>query len=100
MIKGKHYFLCKKLERGYVIVFDYRLNDCYNKGDDLVLQYRDKEMTISYADLKKKALKFSRMIYQSQFSGGRSYGVYHFKWQPTEEKIIKMPTLFDKVDIK
>lgn len=96
----KHYFECKKLDKGYVIVFDYRFQECYDKGQDLVLKYRNDEMIIPHNELKKKALKLSRMTFVSQFSGGRTYGVYHFKWEP-EKKEKKQQELFEnkKVEI-
>lgn len=70
-----------------VIIFDYRLNECYNKGDDLVLAYKNREMLIKHSDLKKKALLIDKRIYPSQFK--KPYKFYHFKWEPTDEEEIK-----------
>lgn len=82
---SKHYFECKKLDNRMVIVYDYRLNQCYNAGDDLVLRYKNREMTVPHAELKQRAKKLSNIKYQSHF-GGEQYGVYHFKWQPDPER--------------
>jgi hypothetical protein len=95
---GLHYFECKKLEKGMVIIFDYRLNQCYKAGDDLVLKFKGREMVVPHKELKKRALKLSRQIFQSQFGGGgNTYGIYHFKWVPTNKP--KTPpiqtTIFD-----
>lgn len=91
-----HYFECSKLDKGMVIIFDYRLNTCYDSGSDLVLKYKGREMLVPHNQLKAKAKKLTSKRFPSQF-GGKEYGIYHFKWEPTdkleEEVINKQQTL-------
>lgn len=83
---GLHHFKCNKLDKRMVIIFDYRLNQCWKAGDDLVLQYRDQKMTVPHDELKKRALKISRQRFQSHFDESKTYGIYHFKWVPDREE--------------
>jgi len=83
---GKHYFKCNKLIKGMVVIFDYRLRECYNNGDDLILAYKDREMVIPHSELKKKALKIDTMLHSSDY--GKPFKFYHFKWEPTDEEEI------------
>ena len=83
-----YYFQCNKVVKGMVIIFDYRLNECYKKGCDLVLKHKGREMLVPHSQLKAKAKKITHTKYPSQFNGPM-YGVYHFKCEPTDEEEIK-----------
>ena len=78
-----------------VVVFDYRLNQCYNAGDDLVLTYKDREMVIPHSELKARTLALDKSIHPSTY--GKPFKLYHFKWKPTDEQEIaeKQNKLFD-----
>lgn len=78
-----YYFQCNKLDKGMVIIFDYKLNECYNSKCDLVLKYNGREMLVPHSQLKTRAKKITNRKFPSQF-GGKEYGIYHFKWQPTD----------------
>lgn len=79
-----YYFQCNKKENGMVIIFDYRLNDCYNSKCDLVLKYKGREMLVPHNQLKARAKKLTTRKFPSQF-GGKEYGIYHFKFEATDK---------------
>ena len=83
---SKHYFSCNTLKNGMVICYDYRLNECYSNGDDLVLVYKGREMVVPHNELKKRALKIDTRLQPSKY---RPYSNYHFKWKPTDGEEIK-----------
>lgn len=93
-IMGRHYFKCNTLKNGMVVVFDYRLNECNRNGDDLVLAYKDREMVVPHAELKKRAMLIDKAVHPSEF--GKPFKYYHFKWEPTdgEEHAQKQNKLF------
>jgi hypothetical protein len=79
-----YYFQCSKLDKGMVIIFDYRLDECYKTGSDLVLKFKGREMLVPHSQLKTRAKKLTNRRFPSKFNG-KNYGIYHFKWEPTDK---------------
>ena len=80
---AKYYFKCNVLKKGMVICFDYKLNECNNRGDDLVLTYKNREMVVPHDELKARALKLDNTLYPSKY-GTAPFKNYHFVWKPTD----------------
>lgn len=78
-------FISKKVdEKGYCKVWNYVLNDCVKKQENLCIKYGNETMTIPWNKIKTKALKWDSKIYKSKFPLGKikEYTVYHFNWIP------------------
>lgn len=81
-------YTAKKLFKGYVSVRDYIVNKCLSKGEDLLIEFSGKFMTISLNDLKNN-YQIHKTKFQSKF-GNKQYELIDFEFIPDIKKQISL----------
>ena len=69
----------KKLWHGAVSVRDYIVKDCQSRGEDLIIEFEDKQMTVPHSMLLFGHKNHQRNV--SQFKE-EVYDLIDFTWKP------------------
>jgi hypothetical protein len=75
----------KKLWNGKASVRDYLVKRCLSKGQDLVILYRGKKMTLTHEALRGFT-QWNKRTFKSKFSS-KEYGLYDFTFVADDSKV-------------
>jgi len=68
----------------YADVYDYHVKKCWEKREELVIEFEGEEMVIPPSHLKS-GVSLTDQVFQSKW-GGKSYKLISFVWKPLTEE--------------